>query len=531
MRSDSTHMRLLSCVLIALLAIVSSASCGAEAKHIGRLTVLVSGNTEGYLKNCGCSAGQFGGAGRMARMLEEEKRLAEKPQGTDHGMGNDVIMVDLGGIIATIDEVHIIESQAIVEIMKTLPYDSVGLGMKELGCRQDVLWKIVGESNLPFTAANIKFIAPKDGEDCSEKLNGIIKPYRIITRENGYRIGIIHVLDHTYVRMLNPDYGAQVSEAPAAISDIMQQHAKEADFWIVTVAEGVQKSKRAEEVRAIPGLGMIIGFDRYEAPKDATGKLPVFVEPSFHKARDISRAVIKFNAKGEFSTFKSDELELQESVSVSDVAQAILDAVQPKLEAEANRMAEQAGQHSGPHPWYIGATQCAVCHSDIVLQMQETKHIHAYETLVAKDQHRSAACLPCHVVGYDTPDRGGFNIFEKDPLTLGVRCESCHGPGEYHVAVQSGKPAPADLKDNGRDQFGLLPLKLDDSACIKCHDPLNSVGFSFKKYWPLIQHGNGLSPDLTIKLHESASGGMQGSAAGSSDTAAGQASTGKAVGH
>ena len=489
-----------ACVLVILLTIATLVSCSQQAGNhaqIGRITVLISGYCEGYLKNCGCSAGQFGGAGRMARMMHEEREIAIKPQATDGGLGHAVLLIDIGNIINTGTKVNVIESAAILEIMKTLPYNSVGLGFKELGCVQSELWELIGETGLPFTAANLEFTTPKEGDDFSEQLNGLLQPYRIITQENGYRIGIIHVLDHTYNRSLNHDYGAKVGEAAPAVQTVLDQHAKEADFWIVTVAEGIQNSSRAEEIRQIPGIGMVVGFERYSPPDDAAGSLPMFVEPPFHKSRDIVRASVRFDAEGGLQGMKADKLQLQESLKPTEAVRAIIDGAQPLLEAEANRIAEQATQHSGPHPWYVGTTQCAICHSDIVLMLQETAHIHAYETLVAEDQHRSAACLPCHVIGYDAPDRGGFNVFDKAPETLGVRCESCHGPGEYHVSMMTGQTAPPDVAEDGRNASGLLPLELDASACIKCHDQLNSVGFTFDKYWPLIQHGNGLSPDFS----------------------------------
>jgi hypothetical protein len=472
-------------------------SCGPKTKQPGRLTVLVSGYTEGYLKNCGCSAGQFGGAGRMARMMYEEHKIAQQPQATDSGRGHAVVLVDTGNIINTGDSVKEIESSAILKIMESLPYQSVGLGFKELSCSQAELLKLLKPSKLPFTAANLKFTTPKEGEDHSAELNAMFQPYRVFEAQSAFRVGIIHVIDQTYVRSLNLEHGIEVTEAATAVEDILASHKAEADFWIVTVADGVQGSSRAKELGSIEGLGMIVGFERYTPPAELVGKLPLYVEAPFHKSRDVVRATVKFAANNSLASTKVDKLQLQEELKPTEEAQAIVDSTQPLLEAEANRLAEEKVGYSGPHPWYIGQTQCAMCHSDIVLMLQETAHIHAYETLFEKDQHRSAACLPCHVVGYDTPDRGGFNVFEKAPETQGVKCESCHGPGEYHALMMSGQPAPPDATEGGRNASGLLPVEPDASACIKCHDQLNSVGFSFEKYWPRVRHGNGQSPDLT----------------------------------
>ena len=495
----------IACIFVLLITNALAASCSDQAKPIGRITVLISGYSEGYLKNCGCSAGQFGGAGRMARMMHEENLIASKSQATDKGLGHAVLLLDTGNIIETRDPVKQIESSAILEIMETLPYASVGLGYKELSCRQEVLLKLLESRNLPYTCANLAFAEPKEGENCSNELNALFEPYRLVVCNGGYTIGVIHVIDETYVRSLNMDFGFEVTPAAQAVADLLETRRKEADFWIVTVADGVLGSTRANELGQVPGLGMVIGFERYTPPSELEGKLPMFVDPPFHKSRDIVRAVARFTEGGELAATKVDKLQLQEELKPSQDAQSIIDATQPSLEAEANRLAEEKVNFSGPHPWYIGQTQCAMCHSDIVLMLQETKHVHAYETLVVEEQHRSAACLPCHVVGYETPDRGGFNVFEKAPETQGVKCESCHGPGEYHALMMSGQPAPSDATEQGRTASGLLPVTPNASSCVNCHDELNSVGFSFEKYWPRIQHGKGRRPDLT---DTSALGGM-----------------------
>jgi hypothetical protein len=446
----------------------------------------------------------------MARLMEEEAKLAAQNKPADRGRPTATIMLDTGNFSESGNEVKRIETEAILEIMETLGYASVGLGFKELHQSQEELYGLVEGSGLPLTCADLSFEPPQTQEDYSGELNSLLEPYRVHELDNGYRVGIIHVIDQTYVRKLNPAAGARVGEAAKAIQEVLDGHGNEADYWVVTVAEGVSGSHRAAEIYNIGGLDLVVGFERFDEENvEAVEGVQhaAFVDPPYHKSRDIVRIEQGFSNENEQLPVVADKLQLQESIKPSPEVLAILEATQPKLEAEANRKAEEAAKHSGPHPWYAGASTCATCHSDISLMLQETQHIHAYETLVADDEHKSAACLPCHVVGYEHPDRGGFNIFDKEPETLGVRCENCHGPGEYHVAIMSGEPAPPDLQEDGRNEFGLVPVTAGPETCTGCHDELNSVGFDFDVYWPRIQHGKGRTPDLS---DTSNLGGMKG---------------------
>jgi hypothetical protein len=168
-----------------------------------------------------------------------------------------------------------------------------------------------------------------------------------------------------------------------------------------------------------------------------------------------------------------------------EYVQQIIDQLQPELEKMTNEDAEIVDQPN-VHPRYVGYSVCGACHEAIVAQLSQSKHALAYQTLVGKNEHKSAACLPCHVVGYNKA--GGWNILSNSirPEMRGVQCESCHGPGEYHVALASGGTKPPDLEKDGRGPTGIVrPTR---ETCLKCHDEPNSPHFSFDTYWQEIKH-------------------------------------------
>jgi cytochrome c peroxidase len=139
-------------------------------------------------------------------------------------------------------------------------------------------------------------------------------------------------------------------------------------------------------------------------------------------------------------------------------------------------------------PQYVGAGKCKMCHNSVRKGAQfkvwsDSKHSHAFEVLatpkaaeIAKakgvtDPQKSDACLQCHVTGHGEPADHFAATFND---SLGVGCESCHGPGSNYYTrttmmdIRSGKSKP--------EEFGLrMPTK---ETCAKCHNEKSPSGKS-----------------------------------------------------
>lgn len=84
-------------------------------------------------------------------------------------------------------------------------------------------------------------------------------------------------------------------------------------------------------------------------------------------------------------------------------------------------------------------------------------------------------CMECHSTYLkEMPGVSGINTFDKTTLITGVQCESCHGPGQKHIAYHEKN------KNQGRGQYIIAnkqfsrQQKLD--LCSYCHGGNRAVG-------------------------------------------------------
>lgn len=117
---------------------------------------------------------------------------------------------------------------------------------------------------------------------------------------------------------------------------------------------------------------------------------------------------------------------------------------------------------------YVGSSSCMSCHAATHQNWQSSVHGQAFETLVKAGKQDDANCLKCHTVGFNEESGYQVGIAHKD--LQGVGCESCHGPGETHVASKKKE----DIRGLGDD----CPFCVIEQICLSCHDAANSPNFN-----------------------------------------------------
>ncbi|MEZ4227510.1 MAG: cytochrome c family protein, partial [Polyangiaceae bacterium] len=133
---------------------------------------------------------------------------------------------------------------------------------------------------------------------------------------------------------------------------------------------------------------------------------------------------------------------------------------------------------------YIGAQKCKTCHGKDETGNQHKvwsagKHAHAFEVLASDrakevgkekgiaDPQKDAACIECHQTAYGLDAaliQKGF-----DP-SLGVQCETCHGPGEQHMMARM-KAASEKVDGYPKIPDGEIIALPTKEACVACHNP------------------------------------------------------------
>ncbi|MFW5925815.1 MAG: multiheme c-type cytochrome [Myxococcota bacterium] len=128
---------------------------------------------------------------------------------------------------------------------------------------------------------------------------------------------------------------------------------------------------------------------------------------------------------------------------------------------------------------FVGSEACASCHRPAHDWWKSTPHGRAYATLEERHKEFNLDCVSCHVTGYGEP--GGSTVTHVDDLK-NVGCESCHGPGGWHV-------------DNPDEPLRFMRTEVPENVCVSCHNPEHSDLFQYEAYRNvLIMPGHGLPP-------------------------------------
>ncbi|RJX24842.1 MAG: hypothetical protein C4531_18065 [Desulfurivibrio sp.] len=189
----------------------------------------------------------------------------------------------------------------------------------------------------------------------------------------------------------------------------------------------------------------------------------------YHKLVERRKAVEKeitdlrpnMGQRQQSSTFNNTFLAIAPNLDDDPDMEKIID----KTRAEINALG-RSGSSNGTLSDYVGSEACMKCHHEIGERWQQTRHAHAYETLVRKEQQFNLKCLPCHVTGVSILDKNPSAALSLPDSLHNVGCETCHGPGMAH----SVNPDEAKLHDSP-----------DAYICLQCHSSEHDGAFNFEQ--------------------------------------------------
>ena len=413
----------------------------APAWGANNLSLIYSGNLDGELEPCGCSAeGNLGGIRRRATLLTQ---LREKSP--------ELVVISAGGLLSTDGPGDQLKGEYILKGFAALNYDAIGVQWRDLAYGAEFAL----DAPLPWVVSNWQ------GEGAAKM--------RVIKR-GGQRLAFFSWLDPASSPTRAMQGGHELVES--SVTGLQQALAKarqDGKLTILTTTLPADKTQKALGLEHVDILIERAAYEEYGQPR-LVGKTLV-LQPGSRGMR-LGRLDLTIS-DGHIEKWQHKVLPMPTSIPDAPNLAAWYEEYNAKIKADyLARVAVRKQQESGESP-YVGAEVCATCHESQHQVWTESQHAIAYEDLEGVNKAFDPACIKCHTVGFDKP--GGFFDFDITGHLMGVQCESCHGAGRAHV-----------------EKAGLAPLEnagwQPQQMCAQCHVQKHSPGFDFKTYWPKIAH-------------------------------------------
>jgi hypothetical protein len=497
-----------------------AAKAAVVAPAEDRVTLLFSASVAGQIVPCGCAPDQRGGLPRAVALV---KKLRQAEPGLLFVDAGDLLFESPSGPPAQMLTQRQLKARTLAQ-----GDDLLGAAARAVGARDLAL----GASFVAETAGQVPLLdagaAPVPGTRATVLANaGSVKvgifaaglqadpPATFAARARGLReqgARIVVLLLHTRGDSALTSAQALLPAAQAAGVDLVvlgrrddpaaDPNRKESGRPPLLAVEGHGQSllrvdvhlgqgplslaptgeDRQEELR-----GLDVRIERFRAQAKASperrAQLEAKISELEERKRAIAAAPVAAPAPG--STWaEATFLPLTQQAGADPDAQKLVDAYDRKVTelnlAEAQRQPETCPPAARGERSFVGAAACVQCHQEAADFWVETKHAHAYETLVKVEKQFSLDCIRCHVTGWqqaggvcriDRTHVGGPGIAGKAVGRRDVQCEDCHGPGSAHVKDATG---------------AFIQREVSASACMRCHEAANSPHFDDAKYRPYI---------------------------------------------
>ncbi|ROR32623.1 multiheme c-type cytochrome [Inmirania thermothiophila] len=403
-------------------------------------TLIYSGNLDGELEPCGCTAeGDLGGLLRRATVIGRLRREAP-----------GLFLVSSGGLFNPAGATDRITSAYILEGLARLGYDAVGLQWKDLAYGPGFV-----AGALPWVASNWRGTEFAQGR-------------RI--RRGG--------LELAYFQWVEPEGGSlagmgrvPLDTDPAGLSAAMAEARAQGALVVLGTTLTAEEALRRLPARRADILIVRSAYERYGEPREVEGVL--VLQPGSRGQR-LGRLDFEWDPQRRITAWRHEVIAMPPSVPDDPALADWYAAYTEALRADFRRRKALRARYAGEASPYAGAEACRGCHASAHARWADSDHARAYLDLEAVQKAFDANCVGCHTVGFG--EDGGFVDMELTPDLAGVQCESCHGAARAHVA-SGGRTPPAGVGAGGA------------ALCRRCHSRGHSPSFDFTRYWPRIAHG------------------------------------------
>ncbi|MCW9045209.1 MAG: multiheme c-type cytochrome [Alphaproteobacteria bacterium] len=418
-------------------------SGGSVAASSESLTLIYSGNLNGELEPCGCTAeGDLGGIRRQATMLEKLRQ--ENPE---------AITLSNGGLLKSGSEASTTTNQFILKGYPLLKYDAIGVQWSDLTLGEPELVS----QGLPLVASNWR------GETL-DKQREIIK-----TNVKAVFFQWLDPENSPYKAL--PDQVSPVSPNLLQLTQELKQAKEQGKTTILgTSLPRVTALKRLPlnfvDILIVPGQN-----EQFTEPEKIGNTL--ILQPGTRGQR-LGLINVNLDKNGPH-VYSHSVYAMPKSIPDSEELSLWYKSYTDALLVDYKKLISKKKQTSGKTSDYIGAPACRECHQVEFDQWSQSRHAKAFSSLKNVEKDLDPNCVLCHTVGFNQIQ--GFLDLKSSPQLANVQCENCHGKGRTHVDSKGETPPT-------------IKMTTPEKICVQCHTDGHSPGFDFEKYWPKINHKN-----------------------------------------
>lgn len=424
-----------ACALVVLRWSTSAGAAGASVPPMAgrQFRVIVSGDTQSYLRPCGCQPLSPGGIARRATFISQQHR--------------DAIRLDLGNLVGTSPLLGT-DATLLTRTMTHLNYAACGIGPNDLKIDKPNWTKASKATGFSLICTNLDEAARRPG----------VVPSAIITA-GGLRLGVLCVLA--------PTDGGDVPLLPVqtALEEYLPAVRRDSDVVVLLTHMSPEQTKAA--TLGLRGIDLVISSARYGQSyavrrEDNTWQCAV---PTLGRGvmvltltRERGKGIVAARSS---LTMLTPEVKADPLVDRWVEEHLIANKRQlPRQEAPDLLAALSELQRKS-----AGASSCGTCHQTETSHWSKSGHARAWFTLVQKGKTGDPTCIPCHT----TPD----HALGSDLSTTGIGCATCHGADDLH------RFEPKTQRMIRSPQVQL---------CLKCHTPEQDPHFDFRSHLKRISH-------------------------------------------
>ncbi len=447
------------------------------------LTLVVTGQQNGYIEPCGCT-GLDRQKGGIARRFSFMKELRDK--------GWQLLPIDAGNQVRRYGRQAEVKLQQSVKALKAMDYKVIGFGPDDLRLGVGELLAVAAgdtPDDTMFASGNVVLI--------DESLMPQVK----LVTVNGVKVGVTSILDPAALESEPSDDITIAPKEQSAMNALTKMKDENASFRVLMFYGKEEDGKKlAQDVR---GYDLLVVAGGYGEPTYQ----PEPIEGS------QTRMIVTGN-KGMYAGlvgFYKDAPLRYARVPLTDEFQDAPEMRQIMKEYQ-DQLRDIGLQGLGllppiPHASgqsFVGTAKCAECHTSAFDVWEGTPHALATDHIVEPPKERGdiarhfdPECLSCHVTGWNPqeyyPYLSGYLSLQDSQHLTGNGCENCHGPGSEHSAAElEGADVSEERRNQLRDAMK-LPLAKAREKCMTCHDLDNSPDFheedAFEDvYWPEVEH-------------------------------------------